>query len=526
LTFAYDPLGRLLSEADPLGTGAGRRLTLAYPDNALTVNYDYLVTGEMQKIRENGAASGIGLLATYAYDDLGRRTSLTRGNGTVTSYAYDQVSRLTSMTQDLAGSSNDLAITGFAYNPANQIAGYTRSNDLYAWTESYAVNRGYNANGLNQYSSAGTVAFAYDARGNLTSDGSVTFGYDSENKLMSASGTKTGSLTYDPRQRLYQVTGTSTTRFAYDGVDAIAEYDGTGSLLRRYAHGPGDDDPLVQYEGSSLTDRRWLHTDERGSVVASSDASGNMLSINTYDEYGIPGAANSGRFQYTGQMWLSDLGLYHYKARAYSPTMGRFLQTDPTGYDDGPNWYAYAGGDPVNGSDPSGTVGIDGGLGYASMATLAAAIAADNWAKELNKAPKPPPNFVPPTNEPQAPDLRGPITTDPTGAKVAPGPDGTTYRFGAPVEGYEDGYFVQTKPQPKGKAQPVDPSTGKPPSGPGMTRAEGRARTHVPLPEGWYDSRVRLSNRPVSSLLYQYRLLRVPIVGPLLCLLFCESPAN
>jgi len=41
-----------------------------------------------------------------------------------------------------------------------------------------------------------------------------------------------------------------------------------------------------------------------------------------------------GRFQYTGQAWLEDLGVYHYKARIYSPTLGRFLQTDPIGYDD------------------------------------------------------------------------------------------------------------------------------------------------------------------------------------------------
>ena len=33
-----------------------------------------------------------------------------------------------------------------------------------------------------------------------------------------------------------------------------------------------------------------------------------------------------------------------------------FLQTDPIGYGDGMNWYAYTHGDPVNGIDPTGTL--------------------------------------------------------------------------------------------------------------------------------------------------------------------------
>jgi RHS repeat-associated protein len=140
----------------------------------------------------------------------------------------------------------------------------------------------------------------------------------------------------------------------YDGLDLTAEYNGSNVLQRRYVHGPGSDEPLVWYEGAGTTDRRFLHADERGSVIAVSNASGTVTNINAYDKYGIPATANLGRFGYTGQTWLGEFGMNYYKARMYSPTLGRFMQTDPIGYGDGVNWYAYVGSDPVNGRDSSG----------------------------------------------------------------------------------------------------------------------------------------------------------------------------
>jgi len=164
----------------------------------------------------------------------------------------------------------------------------------------------------------------------------------------------------------------------YDGQRILADMYGDGLMpLRYYVYGKGIDEPLMLYTkdyidcDDDLDTSEWLpfyyHQNHLGSVTSITDYEGEMVERYEFDVYGLPtifdknGSEITNRmsplknpFMFTGREWDGNYvatGLYHYRARAYDPETGKFLQKDNIS---GLNLYAYVGNRPTVYIDPWG----------------------------------------------------------------------------------------------------------------------------------------------------------------------------
>ncbi len=142
-----------------------------------------------------------------------------------------------------------------------------------------------------------------------------------------------------------------------NGGHVIAEYDDS-SLLRKYIYGARVDEPVCMIDVADSNAAYYYHFDGLGSVVALSNSNGDSCQSYEYSVYGQVAASDpnfiANPYMFTGRRFDIETGLYYYRARYYNPHIGRFMQTDPVGYDAGINWYLYCGNNPVAFVDPSG----------------------------------------------------------------------------------------------------------------------------------------------------------------------------
>ena len=306
-------------------------------------------------------------------------TGIDPGQNTLLSYSYgyDKMDNIkTRNTQDgnYAYNYDDLYRLNNVQKDANQTESYTYDQVGNRLTSITATDWTFNAN--NELQSYYGVTYQYDANGNTTqknNNGQIqNYIYSVDNRLVEvqdASGNSIARYTYDPfGRRISKTVGGTTTYFLYSDEGLIGEYDSAGNEIVTYGYKPNSTwstDPLFMKQG---TNYYFYHNDHLGTPKMLTDISGAVVWSATYDAFGKAtvdaGSTVVNNLRFPGQYYDAETGLHYNWNRYYEPTTGRYVTTDPIGFEgEDENIYRYVWNDSINWYDEDGLKGRGGGKG-------------------------------------------------------------------------------------------------------------------------------------------------------------------
>ncbi len=336
--YAYDELMR------------ARTILSKDPSQNPVMNYQYTYD-KMDNIQTRNTQTGN---YAYTYDNLYRLSEVKKDEAPTEAYTYDPVgNRQTSMQA-----------TDWTHNANNELLSLTGSSGQ-----------------------SGAAAYQYDANGNTiqrTINGTIqNFVYDVDNRLIEvrdASNALIAKYTYDPFGRRIKKEipsplagegqgegGVSPSGggqgeevfYHYADEGLIGEYDNTGNQTRIYGYKPNSTwstDPLFLREGGNIY---FYHNDHLGTPQKMTNISGATVWSATYDAFGkatIDGASTVvSHLRFPGQYFDAETGLHYNYHRFYVPNTGRYVTSDPIGFEGGDeNLYRYVRNNPVTWTDSWG----------------------------------------------------------------------------------------------------------------------------------------------------------------------------
>lgn len=364
--FAYDSLGRRISDSGPLGTfdfsyvGDTNQLTgRALRGGAVGTTYQYdSNTGDRRLI---AIANAGGRTFTYSrtVENLVKQI---QESGSVNGRSQPATWNLTYDAGDRLVASMSTVGTEFtyAYDPADNI--------LAVHTPGADASASYNA--LNEVTTFAGDQFAYDLDGNLIDDGSRLYTWDAAGRLIGVTSKSVPSnvttFKYDGLGRRVAIVSNGVeTRYLWCG-DAICQARTSSDIPIRYYYREGEYRP-----GSG--DKYFYLPDQLGSVRDIANVGGSLVASYDYDPYGRTtesAGTPSADMRFAGMFYEQNTGLYLTRYRAYDPRIGRWISRDPvygtigTDFKGSGDLYTYVSDDPVNFVDPSGLQGsvADGGV--------------------------------------------------------------------------------------------------------------------------------------------------------------------